>query len=230
MIATVFNAAIVAVGGLIGVVCKRFIAKRFLDTLMAGLALVVAVLGISSAIKTADVMGMIVCLVVGTLIGEAINIEKQLERLGDFLKSKLDKGGNFSTFTEGFVAASLLYCVGSMAIMGAMEAGIRQNYTILLSKSLIDGVSAVSLGTIFGVGVIFAALPVFTYQGLLTLCAGWIAPFLSNAVVNEMSAIGGLLILGIAFNMLQAGKPIRVANMLPAMLLPILYQPIAALF
>lgn len=228
MIATVVNAVVVIVGSVIGVLFKNAINKRFTDLLMTGLALVVALLGISGALKTGDTIGMILCMVVGMLIGEGIDIERRLDSLGEALKRRVMKGREDASFTEGFVSASLLFCVGSMAIMGALEAGTKHEYTIILSKSIIDGIAAVSLSTAFGVGVAFSAVTVLGYQGLLTLCAGWITPYFSTAVINEMSAIGGLLLIGVSINMLNPDKHIKVANMLPAMLLPIVYQPLSA--
>lgn len=231
MIATVANAVLVLLGGLLGLLFRKKINMRFTDALMSGMAFVVAVIGISGAVKTGDILGMIVCMAAGILIGELVNIEKRLDALGNFLRRRFTKdSAGESTFTQGFVSASLLFCVGSMAIMGALEAGVNHNYTIILSKAVIDCIAAFSMAAALGVGVSFSALSVILYQGLLTLAAVAVAPYLSQTVVTEMSAVGGVLLIAVAFNMLDLGKKVRVANMLPAMFLPLLYQPISALF
>ena len=231
MIATVVNAALVLLGGVLGLLLRKKINFRYTDALMMGMAFVVAVIGISGAVKTNDVLGMIVCMATGTLTGELLDIEKWLDRLGEWLRRRFDKSaGTAGTFTQGFVSASLLFCVGSMAIMGALEAGVNHNYTVILSKSVIDCIAAFSMAAALGPGVSFSALSVLAYQGLLTLLAVAVSPYLSQNVVNEMSAVGGVLLMAVAFNMLDLGKKVRVANMLPAMLFPLIYQPIAGLF
>jgi hypothetical protein len=185
-------------------------------------------IGISSAVKTDDTLCMIICLVVGTVIGELLRIEDHLDSLGSWIQRHVEKDKENSTFTQGFVTTSLIFCIGSMAVMGSIEAGINHNYSIILSKGVIDGVTNISFAATLGVGTLFSALAVLLYQGILTLLAGFVGPYLSAAVVTEMSAVGGLLILGIGFNMLFPERHIRVGNMLPAIFLPILYLPISA--
>ena len=228
MIATVINAVAVVLGSLVGIVFKQRIRARYTDAIMQALALVVAVMGVSTALGTADTLGMIVCVAVGTLIGEWIDIEHGIEVAGDALRERVAKDGRAGTFTEGFVNASLLFCVGSMTVMGALQAGIEHDYSILLSKSVIDCIAAVSFAAALGAGVCFSALFVLAYQGLLTLLGIWAAPLLSAGVIAEVSAVGGVLLIGVAFNMLDLGKKLRVANMLPAIFLPIAYQPLAS--
>jgi hypothetical protein len=196
--------------------------------LTSGLALAVMCIGISSAVKTDDTLCMIICLVVGTVIGELLRIEDHLDSLGSWIQRHVEKDKENSTFTQGFVTTSLIFCIGSMAVMGSIEAGINHNYSIILSKGVIDGVTNISFAATLGVGTLFSALAVLLYQGILTLLAGFVGPYLSAAVVTEMSAVGGLLILGIGFNMLFPERHIRVGNMLPAIFLPILYLPISA--
>jgi hypothetical protein len=229
MIATVINALLILVGGLIGLLFKNRIPERFSQVLTQGLALAVMCIGITSAIKTEDTLCMIICLVIGTVIGELIRIEAHLDQLGGWIQRHVEKGKENSTFTQGFVSTSLIFCIGSMAIMGSMEAGINHNYSILLSKGVIDGVTDISFAATLGVGALFSSVAVLIYQGILTLLAGIVGPYLSTAVVTEMSAVGGLLILGIGFNMLFPERHLRVGNMLPAIFLPILYVPLAAI-
>lgn len=159
----------------------------------------------------------------------ALRIEQRLDALGDWIQKKVVKKGDTSKFTEGFVTAALLYCVGSMAVMGSLEAGINHDYSILVSKGVIDGVTGISLAATTGVGVAFLVIPLLLYQGGLTLLAGLVGPLLTDAMVLEMSAVGGTIILGIGFNMLFPEKHIPVGNMLPAIFLPIAYLPLAGL-
>lgn len=226
MIATVVNVALVLVGSALGLLFRRLISQKLLSVLTHALGLCVAGVGISSLVATQDMLCVIVCMVVGTVIGQGIDIEARLERGGEWLRQRVDRGNPNSRFTESFVSASLLFCVGAMAITGSMEAGLNQNYTILFTKGVIDGVSAISFAATMGAGVAFSALPLLCYQGAITLVAGWAGPYLPQAVIVEMSAVGGALIVGIAINMLGLGREkIKVGNMLPAMFLPLVYYP-----
>ena len=143
--------------------------------------------------------------------------------MGDALKRRV-KGAEAS-FTQGFVSASLIFCVGAMAIVGSLDAGLRGEYSTILTKSLIDGITATMLASTLGLGVIFSAVAVFVYQGAITLLAGLLQPLLTEAIITEMSAVGGLLIFAIGLNM-QGITKIRVGNLLPAILVPLAYIPI----
>lgn len=228
MLATVVNGLAIILGGILGALFGSKINERYTDTIFRGLGLITAVLGIINAIKTADVLGMIVCLSLGVLIGEALDIEGKTEALGRRLEKKAVKNGD-GRFAQGFVAGSLLFCIGSMAIMGALEAGIHNNPDIILSKAVIDGIAAVTMAAGLGPGVACSGISVLLYQGTLTLFSSLLAPFLSEAVVLEMTAVGGILLIGVALNILDLGKHLRVANMLPAIFLPLAYQPLVAL-
>ena len=228
MIATVVNVALVLVGSVLGLLFRRFISQKMVSVLTHALGLCVAGIGISSLMGTQDMLCVIVCMVVGTLLGQGLDIEARLERGGEWLRQRADQGNPNSRFTESFVSAALLFCVGAMAITGSIEAGLNQNYSILLSKGVIDGVSAISFAATMGFGVAFSVIPLFLYQGTITLLAGWAGPYLPQAVIVEMSAVGGALIVGIAINMLGLGREkIQVGNMLPAMFLPLVYFPIS---
>jgi uncharacterized membrane protein YqgA involved in biofilm formation len=224
MPATFINAGLVILGSLIGLVFKNIISERFTSTITSALALCVMGIGISGMVGTEDTMCVIICMVVGTLIGEAINIERRLEGLGDLLRTKLVKGNESSRFTEGFVSACILFCIGSMTIMGSLEAGLRHNYSIIYAKSMLDFVSSMAFGAAMGFGVTCSALFVLVFQGALTLLAGVLGSALSEAAVTEMSAVGGVILIGMALNMLGCTRErIKVANMLPAIFLPILW-------
>lgn len=229
MIATIINCILVLLGSFLGLLLKGKLPQRMLDTLVQALGLCVVSIGIASAVGTQDTLCVVVCLALGTVIGEAVDIEKHLDIWGDKLRRKVEKNpGSNSTFTEGFVTASLLFCIGAMAIVGSIEAGINGDYSILISKSVIDGITAISLAAALGLGVAFSAIPILLYQGALTLLAGLAAGILQEAVITEMSAVGGCIIIGIGLNMLKLPKTsLKVGNMLPAIFLPLAYLPIA---
>ena len=228
MPATLINMALVLLGGGLGLAFKGFISDRLMSILTHALGLCVLCIGISSATGTQDMLCVIVCMVAGAILGSAIDIERRLERAGDLLRGKVLREGSGSRFTEGFVNASLLFCVGAMAITGSIEAGLNHNYEIIVSKGVIDGVTSISFAATMGIGVAFSVLPLLIYQGGITLLAEWLGPYLPQAVITEMTAVGGALIIGIAVNMLGLGKErIKVGNMLPAMFLPIAYLPLA---
>lgn len=228
MAATFINAGLILLGSLLGLLCKRFIKQRLASAVTGALALVVLGIGAASAVGTQNTLCVVVCTVLGTLLGEWIDIEKRLDGAGELIRRKLMRGEGESRFTEGFVSASVLYCVGAMAIMGSLEAGINGNYSILISKGVIDGVTSVTLAATLGVGVAFSVLPLIVYQGALTLLAAAVGPLLPEAVICEMSAVGGIIIMGIAVNMLGLTKErLRVGNLLPAIFLPVAYLPLA---
>lgn len=228
MIATVINVCLVLVGSLLGILFKNKISARFAEILTCALGLCVLGIGVSSMIGTRDTLCVILCMVAGTLLGEGLNIERRMDSLGEILRRRLMRGQGSSRFVEGFVTASVLFCVGAMAINGSMEAGISQKYDILISKGVIDGVTAITFAAAMGVGVAFSAVPLLLYQGGLTLIFAAVGQGMPQAVITEMSAVGGTIIVGIGINMLGLGKgKIRVGNMLPAIFLPLLYLPLA---
>jgi len=218
----------VLIGSTIGILFSNKIKEAYVQTLVSGIALCTVVIGVMSAIGTSDILIVIICLVIGIIVGELLRIDDRLENAGDFINKKLlRRRGGGSRFTEGFVSASLVFCVGSMSIMGSLEAGINKDYSIIFAKSVLDLVSSMAFGAAMGIGVTFSIFFILVYQGGITLLAGLVAPYLSETVVTEMSAVGGVILIGMAVNMLEMSpKRIRVANMLPAIFLPILYYPI----
>ena len=228
MLATIINVVLVLIGSAVGLLFKNLISDKLTSALTRALGLCVLGIGISSLIGTQDMLCVIVCMVIGTVIGHAADIEHRLEGVGDVLKAKLIKGNDQSRFTEGFVTAFLLFCVGAMSITGSIEAGLNHNYKIIISKGVLDGVTSVSFAATMGIGVAFSVVPMLLYQGGITLLAGWVGPYLPEAVICEMSAVGGALIVALAINMLELGREkIKVGNMLPAIFLPIAYIPLA---
>lgn len=229
MIAVLVNTATVLLGSAIGLLFRNRIREKFTKAVVSALALVTVLIGLDSALDTANILCVIVCMVIGTTVGEWIRIDERIDGAGDFLKTKVMKGrASDSRFTEGFVTACIVFCVGSMTIMGSLESGIHGNHSIIYAKSALDFVSAMMFAAAMGWGVPFAALFVLLFQGALTLLAGVVSTYLSAAVVTEMSAVGGTILVGMGINMLEIGpKRIKVANMLPAIFLPIAYLPLA---
>lgn len=226
MIGVLVNAAAVLVGGLVGLLLRGGISKRFQSIVSQGLALCVTLVGLTNAIKTNDMMCVIVSIIVGAVLGEALKIEQRLDQLGEVAQKRFASGGD-SRFSEGFVTATLLFCVGAMAVVGSLQAGLTGDASTLLAKSALDGVSSVIFASAMGPGVILSLVPLTIYQGGIALAAGVLAPVLSDTVIREMSAVGGLLIIGLGLNMLEAAKTrVRVANLLPAIFLPIAYLPL----
>jgi hypothetical protein len=197
---------------------------------MKALALSTIFVGISGALGTENVIVLIVSLVAGSIIGEALDIDGWMNRLGKYAEKKLGFGeGNFS---KGFVTASILYCTGAMAIVGAMNSGIRLDHTTLFAKSILDGVIGVIFAGAMGIGVAFSAIPTMLYEGLIAFAAHFAGDFMSPVMITEMGAAGSLIIAAIGINFLEIGsmKPIKVANMIPAAFIPCIWFPVAGLF
>lgn len=216
---TIVNTLAIIAGALVGVIAKKAIPQRMGDLVMSAIPIVVMVLGVQFGIASSNILIVIVSLVVGGIIGEWIDIDRRLDDFGVRIQSKM-KGGD-SNFSAAFVSTTLIYCVGSMAILGSIESGINGNHTILYTKSLMDGISAIFFASTLGAGVIFSGISVFIYQGILTVLAGYIGPYLSPEVVTEMSASGGILLIALSFTILGI-KKIKVANLLPAIFLPVI--------
>ena len=228
MIAVFVNMGTVLLGSLIGILCRNKIKQAYIDIVISALALVTIVIGVGSAVGSKDTLCLIICIVIGTMLGTLMKIDEGIDGAGDFIKNKVLRGKNVGgRFTEGFVSASILFCVGSMTIMGSFEAGINQNYDIIFAKSALDFVSSMMFGAAMGIGVTFSALFILLFQGGLTLLAGVISPYLGADVVAEMSAVGGTILIGMGLNMLELSpKKIKSANMLPGIFLPIAYIPL----
>ena len=228
MIGTLINVVTILAGVGLGLLLRKGIPERMRDTVMQGLGLCVILIGVSGAIKTADTMCVIVSIVIGGLLGSAVNVEHLLDQLGQAAEKQFAKGDQ-SGFAKAFVTASLVYCVGAMAIVGSMDSGLRGDHMTLIAKSALDGVSAIFFTSALGPGVALSALAVLLYQGSIALLANWIAPLLTDPIINEMSAVGGLLIIGIGLNMIY-DKHISVGNLLPAIFVPMAYVPLMTLF
>ncbi len=224
---TIVNTLSIIVGSLVGLLLRGGIPERYSQTIMHAIGLAVVLIGFKTALETDAILVVILSLAIGSIIGEFIRIEDRLERLGNWM------GGRFSKdnkgITKGFVSASLLFCVGAMAIVGSMESGLTGNHQTLFAKSILDGIASVLLASTLGIGVLFSAVAVFIYQGLITLTASFLKPFLLPDVVSQMSAVGGLLIVAIGLGLLEI-KKIKIGNMLPAIFLPLVYQMLKYLY
>ncbi len=225
---TVVNSIAVIVGSLLGLLIKRGIKEKYRKTITQGLGLAICIVGIMDAIKTNNIILVIISLMIGAIIGEWLNIDDRINSLGGWAQSKFGKNKD-NRFSQGFITATLVYCVGAMAIMGSLQSGLYGNHKILYVKSALDGITAIIFASTMGIGVIFSAVCVFAYQGAITLGASLLKPYLNEGVITEMSAIGGILILAIGISMLDI-KKIKVANILPAVFIPLIYDMILKMF
>jgi len=224
---TIVNSVAVVAGALLGVFLRKGIKDQYTSTIMDGMALAVVIIGIMGALEMNNLIVVLASIVVGSIIGERLDLDKRLENLGTSMEKRFGRGD--SDFSKGFIMASLVYCIGAMAILGALESGLTGNHETLYAKSVLDGVSAVIFASTFGIGVAFSAVAVFLYQGAITLLASSVKDLLTPEVINEMSSIGGILIMAIGINILGI-KKVKIANMLPAIFIPIVYYSIVALF
>lgn len=222
MIGTIVNAIAVLIGGSIGLLLKKGIPAKLSDSIMKGLGLCTLYLGISGSLKGQNSLILIISMVVGVLIGETIDLDDKLNRLGNYVEKKFQKEGSAKvSIAEGFVSASLLFCVGAMAIVGSLQAGMVGDYEMLYNKSMLDGVAAMIFASSLGVGVLFSAACVFVYQGTITLLAQWIAPLLTDVVIAEMTCVGSVIIIGIALNLMGITK-LKLMNYVPAVFIPMI--------
>lgn len=232
MLGTIVNCAAIIAGGLIGTLFGNRIGERYTKMLMTVMALITAVIGLQSALGTANMLIVVVCMVLGTVIGIALKLDDRLNNSGDKIKAKLSgtKLGQ-GRFSDAFVTSTLVFAIGAMAILGSIQAGLNHDYSILFTKSIMDFTSAIAFAAALGPGVLLSALPILIMQGSITLLAGVAEPFLTSEVVTEMSAAGGVILFGMALNLLDVCKErIKVGNMIPAILLPIIYFSLAHLF
>ena len=227
MLGTIANTLAIIGGSIIGLAFSRFIPTKIINTLIHGIAFVVMLMGLKMAWQENNFILLMCSLAIGGLIGEVIRIEDRINGLGKWIEKKFTDSG--TGISKGFVTTTLLYCVGSMAVVGSLESGLAGNHDILFAKSVLDGLGSIVFAASLGIGVLFSAVSVFVYQGGITMGASFLKQFLTDPVISQMSAVGGLLIVAMGFNMLEVVK-IKVANLLPAVFLPLLYFMILQLF
>ncbi|MDD3346869.1 DUF554 domain-containing protein [Oscillibacter sp.] len=238
MTGTIVNALAILAGAMAGMLLTRLaqrfsailpagstaLGQRLQTIIMQGVALCVMYLGISGCLKGSNSLLAILSMVLGALVGELLDLDTRMRSLGDWVQKKTEHlltGGGQASISEGFVTASLLFCVGAMAIVGALQDGLTGDHSTLFAKSLLDGISSIVFGASLGLGVAFSAIAVFLYQGSIALLASFLQPYLGDAVIAEMTCVGSLLIVALSLNMLGVTK-IKVMNLVPAIFLPIL--------
>jgi len=219
MVGTLVNVAAVIIGSIIGLVVHTKLPKRIITIVFQGIGLFTIFIGIKMALKTDYLLIMVFSIVIGSVLGELINIEKGINNLSEYLKRKIKLSSD--KFSEGLITAFLLFCLGSMTILGSIEEGLGGKPTLLFTKSLMDGFSSIALSASLGIGVIFSVIPLLIYQGGLTLFAGHLQTFFAKTMINELTAVGGILLIGLGINILEILK-LRISNMLPSLIIVIL--------
>lgn len=221
MIGTLVNTLAAVVGGLLGSLLKKGIPDKLADLVQKGLALCVLFIGIKGSLDGSNTLITILSMVVGAILGGLLDLDGKLEKLGARIQARFSRPGSGSRLAEGFVTASLLFCVGSMSVLGSLQSGLTGNHDTIFTKSLLDFVSAIILASSLGLGVCLSGAFVLVYQGAIVLLARWVAPLLSEHAIAEMSCAGSLLIIALGLNMLGITK-IKVSNLLPAMFIPLI--------
>ena len=230
MLGTIVNVIAIICGSLLGLLFRKGIPDNYKEIIMSGIGLSVILIGVKSALSSDQLLIVIFSVIIGAGIGEFLKIEAKLESLGNYFEQRLaSKSSDTGSFARGFVTASLVFCVGSMAIVGALESGLTGNHQTLFAKSILDGVTSLIFASSLGIGVLFSGVPVFLYQGAITLTAVFMKNLLVAETISQMTSVGGLLILAIGLNLLGITK-IRVGNLLPGIFLPLLYFAISTLF
>jgi uncharacterized membrane protein YqgA involved in biofilm formation len=219
MTGTLINAAAILLGSTIGIVLNARLPERFIKIVFQGIGLFTLFIGVYMALKTNNLFFMIISIVVGGIIGEGIDLEKYITRFGDQIKNRF-KSKN-SRFSEGLVTAFLLFCMGSVTILGAIEEGLGGDPNLLLAKSVLDGVSSIALSAALGFGVAFSIIPLIIYQGGLTLLAAYFGDYFSETIINELTAVGGLMLIGLGITILGI-KQLKILNMIPSLIVIVL--------
>lgn len=216
---TIVNSGAIVLGSIIGLFFKRGLPEKWQQTMMNSIALCIVIIGIQMAMKTGNIIIVIISLVIGSIIGEIIDIEERMNRLGILLGSRLSKGSSSvaGQIAEGFVNSSILFCTGAMAIVGSIQDGLAGDCSTLFAKATLDGIIALILTANVGIGVMLSAVSVGIYQGSITILAGVVEPYITELILQEVTASGGVMIMAIGTNMLRITK-IRIGNMLPGML------------
>ena len=215
MLGVIVNVITVLIGSTIGTLFKKGLPEKLTSAAMVAIGLCTVYIGISGCLEGENTIVLIISMVLGVITGTLIDIDKRLNRMGEKLENRFNKGEG--SFSRGFVSASLLFCVGAMTIVGSLNAGIKGDNELLLTKAFLDLISSTILASALGIGVMFASVTVLVYQGILVLFAGFIAPFLTTAAINEITCAGSLIIIALGLNLLKITE-IKVANFLPAIL------------
>lgn len=218
MIGVIVNTATVILGSIIGLLCKKGIPQKVSDAIMRGIGLCTLYIGISGSLKGEDTLVLIISMVLGIIIGTLIDIDDKINRLGRQVERRFSKADGTVSVSEGFVTASLLFCIGAMTIVGSLNAGLSGDNKMLFTKSFLDFVSSIMLSVSLGIGVLCSAAFVLVFQGAIVLLAQFIAPVLTDSAIAEMTCAGSIMIIGLSLNILGLTK-LKTANMLPALVI-----------
>lgn len=221
MLATFVNCITVILGTFLGILFSRKVTEELSRVISSGAGIVTLVIGLQMALETNEIIFMVLAMILGGIIGTWIDIDGKILKIGEKLSTKFSKGSS-SNFANAFLNASVLFCVGAMAIVGSFKAGTEGDYSILLTKSVLDGFMAIVFAAAMGIGTAFSAISLLVYQGLLTLLSGVIKDFVSPEMLNELSAVGGALIIMIGINLLDI-KKLKTANYLPALIFTVIF-------
>jgi uncharacterized membrane protein YqgA involved in biofilm formation len=221
MLATLINAIAIVAGSLLGLLLKKGLSKKYEVAVFSASGVITLVIGMQMAFKTTHILAFALALIIGGLVGTVLDVEGGILRLGEVLKRRFAKGDD-ETFAYGFLSASVLYCAGAMAIVGSFKAGTDGDFSILLTKSVLDGFMSIIFASALGPGVAFSALSVLVYQGILTIASVWIKPYVSPLMLAEVTGIGGALVIMIGINLLDLRK-LKTGDFLPALVLTVLF-------
>lgn len=222
---TLVNAASVILGSLLGIVLRSGLPEKIKRIVFHGVGLVTLFMGFQMSMKTSNIIILFFSILIGAVVGEALDIEEHIGKIGNFIKSKLGSGED--KFVEGFITAFLIFCMGPMTIVGSIEDGLYKNPSILYAKSILDGFTSISLASILGLGVLFSSVPLLLYQGGITMLASLAKIFFTETIINELSAAGGIILIGLGINILEIRK-IKVANLLPSLVISAVLAHLAA--
>ncbi|MDO5041468.1 MAG: DUF554 domain-containing protein [Peptoniphilus sp.] len=231
MVGVLINVILIVIGGFTGFFIGEKFSKKLEEQVMDILGLSIIFIGINTSMQVENSVLMIISLVIGVALGNALNLDEKFNSLGDMLMNFIykDKESGGSNFVKGFVSASLIFNVGSMAILGSITAGISGDNSILITKGILDGITSVVLAASFGIGVVFSGAVVLIYQGLIVLFSSFLKDIFVESLIANISGVGGILIIAIGVNMLKL-KDLKTANMIPALFIPMVYQMIMAIF
>jgi uncharacterized protein len=227
MLGTIVNVAAVVAGSSIGLLLKTRLPGKITAIVFQGIGLVTIFFGVAMALRSQNWVILILSVVSGAIVGQVLNLDERMNRAGEKLKQSLKITNK--RFTEGMVTAFLLFCMGSLTVLGALEEGMKQNPELLLAKSVMDGFSSIALAAAMGIGVMFSVIPLLIYQGGITLFAGSLQNVLSQPLIMEITAAGGIILLGMGINILEI-KKIQVLNLLPALLMAVVFYYLINLF
>jgi len=221
MIATIINALAILVGSLIGLFLRKGISERYQKIIFSAAGLTSLTIGIQMALKTSHILAFAIALILGGLVGTWLNIEGGIMSLGENLKQRFARNSEGSSFALGFLNASVLYCAGAMAIIGSFKAGTEGDYSLILTKSVLDGFMSIIFAGAMGPGVAFSALSVLVYQGVLTIASVWVKPFVTDVMLMELTGIGGALVIMIGLGLLDI-KKFKTGDFLPSLIFTVL--------